>query len=184
MFAKRERSVGLMVLLATTASTLNAGKVRAEPSIHYADAPAVLPAPITYETARITPSATVTYAESPTYVTYRRTYTQPSCTTRRVVYTAPVVRYEEPVIYTRTYHAPRRVLHLSTGPYVYPRRVYRHHRYPRWHHRPWSRFLRPDRWHWRPHHRRHRSHDWGFSLGYGRGHHGHHRGGFSFYFNR
>ena len=184
MFAKKGIAAGLAVVLATTAGIIKTEQVRAEPSIHYADAPAVLPAPITYETARITPSATVTYAESPTYVTYRRTYTQPSCTTQRVVYTAPVVRYEEPVIYTRTYRAPRRVLHLSTAPYFYPRSVYRHHRYPRWHQRPWSGFFRPKPWHWRPLYRRHRSHDWGFNVGYGRGYHGRHRGGLSFYFNR
>ena len=182
MSRQSKLSWGLLVLFVAAAVALNPGQANAEPSIHYANAPARLPAPITYETTRHT--TTVTRTESPTNVTYRRAYTAPTRTTREVVYETPVVRYQEPVVYTRTYNAPQRVLHISTGPYHYPRKIYRDHRRSRWHYRPWYRphRLRPvHRWH---HPRRHLPRGWGFSVGHSRGHHGHRGGGFSFYLNR
>ena len=187
MLARQQLSPGLGVLLATAAIMFSAGQVKAEPSIHYADAPAVLPAPVNYQTAQYTSGATVTQAGRSTHVTYQRAYTKPTCTPQRVVRTAPVVRYEEPVIYTRTFHAPRRVLHINTGPNYYPYRAGHYgygQRYDRLyrHHYPHRTYVRGHHGHHYRHHYRPRG--WGFSAGYGRGHHGHHGGGFSFYLNR
>ena len=190
MSRQSKLSWGLLVLFVAAAVALNLGQANAEPSIHYANAPARLPAPITYETTRHT--TTVTRTESPTNVTYRRAYAAPTCTTREVVYETPVVRYAEPVVYTRTYHAPRRVLRINTGPYYPPYRAYRH--YGRGH-RAYRPLYQPNRRHY-PHHayaRGHRGHHyrqhdrprgWGISVGQSRGYDGHRGGGFSFYLNR
>ena len=53
-----------------------------------------------YGRAYRTADATIPYEQRPTYVSYRRAYSEPVVGTTRVVTTAPAVEYEEPVVYT------------------------------------------------------------------------------------
>lgn len=184
---------GLVTAGLTVVST-NVG--RAEPSPHYADAPRVLPAPISYGRPQHAPAEKITYTTPSSYTSYQRVYATPDrrngaeVRNERVVYTTAVVREPRPVVVPRVYHEPRRVLHINTGPHYVPRRVYRYYRPNRYVRHPVPRLVRP---HWpacrpvrRLHHARHhyRPRGWGVSFGGGRGPGGHRHGGFSFYLNR
>ena len=203
MTRPRRSSLGAITLVTAGLLGLIGGLVYAEPSPHYADAPAVLPAPINYGRAYHRAEETMPHRNQPGYRNCPRTYSgsagEAEATTYRtqqVVYTTPVVRQVEPVAYTSVYYGPRRVRYVGPGPYYpyYPRKVYRHHRdghrWGFWHHRPGPRYYRQHRPLYRPvrylhrHHRSHYPRGWGFSFGLGRGYHGHHSGGFSFYLNR
>lgn len=186
MFGREAQSIGGLAVTAAGLIALGATSVSAEPSIHYAGRPAVLPAPVDYGTPYRAPATVIERTEDTGYASYRRTYSTPvrRCESTRVVYTSPTVRYETPVYrgrtyyrpaYERVYRAPRRVVHVATPCY----RGHHHKRhYYRKHYRPVSRTLRGHvQLGHRPRHHGHRR--LGLSVGYGRGHHRGY-GGFSF----
>ena len=202
MTKPRRSSLGVISLVTAGLMALVCGPVYAEPSPHYSDAPVVLPAPINYGRAPYAAEEAAIRRNDRSHQTYQRTSSasggeteETTCRTQQVIYTTPVVRQVEPVVHTRVYYGPRRVRYVGPRPYYpyYPRKVYRHYRDgPRWgfrHHRPGPRYYRHHRPLYRPlrylhHHRHHYPRGWGFSLGLGRGYHGHRSGGFSLYLNR
>ena len=198
-----QSSWGVVAVATAGLTVVLGGPVYAEPTPHYANAPDVLPAPINYGRAPYTAEETALHSNDRSYQTYHRTYSasggeaeETTCRRQQVIYTTPVVRQVEPVVYTRVHYGPRQVRYVGPRPYYpyYPRKVYRHYRDgPRWgfwHHRPGPRYYRHHRPLYRPlrflhrHHRYHYPRGWGFSFGLGRGYHGHRSGGFSFYLNR